>query len=69
LQRLLIRDLRREDRGLYQCLASGLNDQLAMDSFQLDLGGEQKTTANFENMARNLKFEIMARNLKQWREV
>ena len=39
-QKLIIRDLQREDRGLYQCLAFGLHDEVAMDIFQLDLGGE-----------------------------
>ena len=39
-QKLIIRDLQREDRGLYQCLAFGLHDGVAMDIFQLDLGGE-----------------------------
>jgi hypothetical protein len=35
----MIKDVERGDRGLYQCLALGLHDEVAMDTFQLDLGG------------------------------
>lgn len=59
----MIRDVHREDRGIYQCVVDGLHDEVAMQTFQLDLGGK----TNFKNLVWIYKLWTCQSIEKNWK--